>query len=79
MGEAEEIVDRRSRELGWTFPVLLDSRGEISSRYGITGHPETFLIDKQGRIAAMAIGPRNWQSPEAERLITALVKEDQPF
>jgi len=72
-------VRERARELGWTFPVLLDSRSEVSARFGITGHPESFLIDKQGRIAALAIGPRNWQSPEAERLIAALLKEDQPF
>lgn len=75
MGEAEDIVRERSRELGWTFPVLLDSRSEVSARFGITGHPESFLIDKQGRIAALAIGPRNWQSPEASILITALLRE----
>ena len=27
------------------FPVLLDPQGRVPGRYGVTGYPETFVID----------------------------------
>src|SRR5438128_6108880 len=33
----------------WTFPVLIDSTGDVGNAYGITGLPATFLLDRQGR------------------------------
>lgn len=44
-------------ERGLTFPVLLDPRGEVGSAYGVTGYPETFVIDRQGTIVHHRIGP----------------------
>ena len=38
---------------GYTFPVLLDSDGDVQTRYGITGDvgiPRTFFIDRDGII-----------------------------
>ena len=35
---------------GW--PVLLDDQGQFALDYGVTGPPETFLIDPQGNFLA---------------------------
>src|SRR5207244_738508 len=46
---ASQDVDGQStvlpylREGGFTFPVLLDVRGEVGKKYGVTGYPETFI------------------------------------
>src|SRR5206468_4209737 len=40
-----------------TYPVALDPHGSISSAVGITGVPETFLIDPQGRLTQKFVGP----------------------
>ena len=37
--------------------VLLDTRGVIGTQYGITGYPETFFVDRQGRLRNKIIGP----------------------
>jgi peroxiredoxin len=76
VGEVEGIVKRRMSEEGWTFPALLDTRSSVSSKYGITGHPETFLIDRKGRIAAVTLGARNWQGEYAKSLIEQLLAEN---
>lgn len=46
------------------FPVYLDPGGEAAFSYGLTGVPETFIIDKQGILRKKIIGPENWASPQ---------------
>jgi cytochrome c biogenesis protein CcmG, thiol:disulfide interchange protein DsbE len=38
------------------FPSLRDGDGEYANELGVTALPETFLIDRQGRIAALVRG-----------------------
>lgn len=45
------------QDLGQTFPVVEDTSGRISLDYGVTGTPETFLIDPQGVVRYRAAGP----------------------
>ena len=46
-----------------TFPVLLDPQGEVGRKYGVWGFPESFLLDRDGRIVERVIGPRDWAAP----------------
>lgn len=39
------------------FDVLLDPQGAVGTEYGITGYPETFLIDREGKLLVKFIGP----------------------
>lgn len=58
-GPVREFV----RELGLTFPVLLDTSNRLPGRYGVTGYPETFIIDRDGQVIKHVIGPEEWYSP----------------
>jgi cytochrome c biogenesis protein CcmG, thiol:disulfide interchange protein DsbE len=40
-----------------TFPSLRDRDREYGRDYGVSAYPETFLIDRKGRIAALRRGP----------------------
>jgi len=40
-----------------TFPSLRDRDGEYAERYASSAFPETFVIDRRGRIAAARRGP----------------------
>ena len=44
-------------EYGLTYPMLRDGPGDIRDDFGILGLPETFVVDRRGRIAAVARGP----------------------
>ena len=40
-----------------TYPHVRDKEGDnVRSDYGVVGYPETFVIDRQGRVAAMSRG-----------------------
>jgi peroxiredoxin len=41
---------------GITYPVLLDTQGEVAQVYGIIGVPTTYFIDGQGIVKARQIG-----------------------
>ncbi len=59
-GESE-VVEFRDR-LGLTFPVLLDAERKVANQFQTFRFPESFLIGRDGRIAARYIGPREWDS-----------------
>jgi peroxiredoxin len=61
------------REVDVTFPVLLDPERQVGTRYGVWGYPETFVIDRDGRIVERVIGPRTWDTPEQVAALTALM------
>lgn len=51
--------DARSfvRQLHLTYPMLRDPSGVVKTSFGVTGFPESFVIDPSGRVAAIARGP----------------------
>ena len=48
-GSAEEIAYFMT-ENGYTYPVLMDTSGEMFTQYGISAFPTTFMIDKDGNV-----------------------------
>ena len=40
-----------------TFPMLQDGSGSVTGRYGISQVPETYVLDRQGRVVAHLRGP----------------------
>jgi cytochrome c biogenesis protein CcmG/thiol:disulfide interchange protein DsbE len=44
---------------GLTFDMVQDGSGNVGSSYGITGVPETYVLDRQGRVVAHLTGPIN--------------------
>jgi cytochrome c biogenesis protein CcmG, thiol:disulfide interchange protein DsbE len=53
IGHARAFID----EYGLTYPMLRDGEGATRESFGILGFPETFVIDRQGRVAAVQRGP----------------------
>jgi peroxiredoxin len=62
---------------GFTFPVLLDERGVVGANLGITGYPETFVVDRQGRIVHHHIGYRDWAEPKIVAALENLMETGQ--
>lgn len=63
------------QEGGLTFPVLLDVNGEIGKKYGVTGYPETYIIDRQGNIVYHHIGYNDWSQPAVETALRRLADQ----
>ncbi|HEY0671800.1 MAG TPA: redoxin domain-containing protein [Longimicrobiales bacterium] len=44
-------------ELGTVYPSLIDAGARTAIDYGVSGVPETFILDKQGVVAFKKFGP----------------------
>ena len=62
-------------KMGLTFPVLLDQDGTLPPRYGVTGYPETFILDREGRVIQHTIGPEDWASESVYRYFLKLLDQ----
>ncbi len=54
--EDAQAVAGFTKNLGISYPILLDPDGIIADRYGVSGYPTGFLIDRSGIIANRVIG-----------------------
>jgi cytochrome c biogenesis protein CcmG/thiol:disulfide interchange protein DsbE len=43
---------RFAERYGLTFPLVYDGPGDLTSSYGVTGFPETFVVDRKGKVVA---------------------------
>ncbi len=73
--EGTAAIRAYANELRLTFPLVLDQKGNIYAAYGVVGLPTTFLIGRDGRAVARAVGPREWNSAPARKLIQELLDE----
>jgi len=61
------------KSMNLTFPVLVDSWGRTDMPYKRTGVPETFIIDREGVIREIVIGPRDWTRLDSLTVLTGLL------
>lgn len=62
------------KETGFSLPTYIDESGASAKSYGVTGVPESFIIDKQGLLVKKIIGGFAWDSPEAVSFLEGLMK-----
>jgi len=59
------------KEMKADFPSLRDRNREFGRKLGVTGYPETFIIDRKGRIAALQRFPvtQTWLDQHLPKLL----------
>jgi peroxiredoxin len=72
--DGKAVVQSFVNQVGLTFPVLMDPDGVVPGRYGVTGYPETFVIDREGRVIQHPIGPEDWESDQAYAYFARLLE-----
>jgi peroxiredoxin len=65
----KEAVEAFFKQANTSLPAYLDNNGAIGKMYGITGVPETFVIDRKGVIIKKIIGPLDWSAPEVVKFL----------
>jgi peroxiredoxin len=58
---------------GYHFKVLLDPENKVGDSYGVSGVPETFIIDRNGRIVAHHMGAFDWSRPDVKEALEQLL------
>ena len=57
------------------FPTYLDPSKRIALSYGTTVYPETYVINRKGRIDRKIIGPQDWTGPTMMAYLDSVLKE----
>lgn len=81
----ERFINTR-REFGLTFPILFDAGSTTRGPYKLAGLPESFVLDRQGKIAMILdperqepvtriIGPRDWSTEPFLSQFRALISQ----
>lgn len=73
--EGAQVVTPFVKEHKLTYPIGLDPKMELALKYEVRGLPTSFLVNKKGNLAALAVGPRQWDSEAAHALIEFLLKQ----
>jgi cytochrome c biogenesis protein CcmG, thiol:disulfide interchange protein DsbE len=56
VGQKREVVQQFARELGVSYPLLLDSEGKGAALFGVTDLPRTYVIDRGGTVRYRILG-----------------------
>jgi cytochrome c biogenesis protein CcmG, thiol:disulfide interchange protein DsbE len=67
-GDYEKFIQQRHVDL----LNVRDPKQSAGDKYGITGWPETFIIDRNGRIRRRFIGATDWNDPEIDHFLKTL-------
>jgi peroxiredoxin len=78
-------VDERFSDIGEfvekyrvSFTVLHDDGKKVSRSYQTFKYPETYIVDREGRLRSKVVGPRDWSAPTVIRDMVELLKEESP-
>jgi peroxiredoxin len=70
----KEKVVKYIKDKEFTFPVYLPS-GYLSEQLNVPSIPTTFVIGKDGKIAAKEVGATNFNTPKFKKFLQKLVGE----
>jgi peroxiredoxin len=73
MSEPKTTVAAWVRKSGVTFDVLLDAAGVTARAYQVTVTPTVYLIGRDGKLLAKAMGTRRWTGPKGRALLDAML------
>jgi peroxiredoxin len=57
-----------------SFPIGLDPGMDLANTYAVRALPSSFMVDRDGNLAALALGPRRWDGAAAHALVAALAR-----
>jgi peroxiredoxin len=58
-----------------TFAIGLDPRMDLANGYAVRALPSSFLVGRDGNLAALAIGPRHWDGDAAHSVVEGMARE----
>ena len=71
--EDESAYDKFLREQRVNFPTYRDPSKQIATDYGTSMWPETYIIDRKGKILRKIIGPQDWNSADMTAYFDAIL------
>ena len=73
MEEPRDKVSAYAQARGMTMDVLLDTNGAVNNAWSIAYTPTVFVVGRDGRLIARAVGNRAWSAPDGRAFLDALL------
>ena len=70
----KEIIDYKNK-FNISSPILMDEDGAGANAYGIWNRPNTFFINREGKIVGRVVKEMDWTVNNMKNLIQYLLKE----
>ena len=70
-------VESFARRFHIPYPVALDPDQAVSSLYGTFKFPETYILDRNGKVAEKVIGATNWDDPRMRSFVQQLAQDSR--
>jgi peroxiredoxin len=71
-GKEKDLFEFKNRH-HISLPILIDEGGIVAKTYQVMGHPETFFINRKGKIVGKTFSVEDWTSKNMKRLIESLL------
>ena len=72
-----EVIERFRRENDLSFTMLFDEDAKVAHGFQTFKYPETYIVDRDGRLLSKIVGPRNWITPAIVLEVVGLLKSDK--
>jgi peroxiredoxin len=73
--EKEKEITKYKKEHHVSSPILYEDDTEVSTAYGVWSRPQTFFINREGKIVARVLKEMDWTTKNMKELIDYLLKE----
>jgi len=70
-----DIAELVAKQRRITIPILNDSWNNVGPKYSLTGLPETFIVNKEGKLVEKFIGPVKWDAPQYYQMIMKYINQ----
>ena len=69
------LADSFASKFRISMPILDDQNNQVGPKYGLTGVPETFIVDKRGILREKFIGPASWDAPGYVQMLMKYIQQ----
>jgi peroxiredoxin len=73
--EKEKDIIKYKKEYNFSSPILFEDDAAVSNAYGVWSRPQTFFINREGKIIARVLKEMDWTAKNMKDLIGYLLKE----
>ncbi len=73
--EKEKDILKYKKEHNIASPILFEDDATVANAYGVSSRPQTFFINREGKIVGRVLKEVDWTTKNMKDLIEYLLKE----
>ena len=73
--EKEKDLIKYKKEYNFSSPILFENDAAVANAYGVWSRPQTFFINREGKIIGRVLKEMDWTKKTMKDLIEYLLKE----